>query len=291
MSADDSDKYPEDSGRRRFVKGVVGGATLAGVGAAGAATINSATSSPGAGGGATQAWAIENVAGPAPRGMPMIPIEIDGDGFIKGVWPDVKEVKQGGLTVKLAETENYKGSGVTYSQEWYQYCGVESYKGLQPDLETDNYLRSDASPAYQWQKDTYEEGDKLNINDFDQYKTWGNGFGDPGLGQPATGTWRSQNSDNTMPIQVIRSPIIEKLANGGGDISDQTRKWIQAATAKGAIAWLDKCTHFCCVPGWKQTSAAAKFGSPNWVYCPCHQSMYNPFSIVQTLFIARPRPD
>ena len=30
------------------------------------------------GGGATQAWAIENTAGPAPRGMPVIPIEIDG---------------------------------------------------------------------------------------------------------------------------------------------------------------------------------------------------------------------
>ncbi len=51
----DSDKYPADSGRRRFVKGVVGGAALAGVGTTGAAAVNSATSSTGSGGGPTQA--------------------------------------------------------------------------------------------------------------------------------------------------------------------------------------------------------------------------------------------
>jgi Rieske Fe-S protein len=80
------DKYPADSGRRRFVKGVVGGAALAGVGATGAAAVNSATTSPGAGGGTTQAYAIENTDGPAPRGMPQIPVEVDSEGFLKGVW-------------------------------------------------------------------------------------------------------------------------------------------------------------------------------------------------------------
>ncbi|MFB6302008.1 MAG: ubiquinol-cytochrome c reductase iron-sulfur subunit [Haloferacaceae archaeon] len=291
MSADDSDKYPEDSGRRRFVKGVVGGATLAGVGSVGAATINSATRSPGAGGGSTQAWAIENVGGPAPRGMPMIPIEIDGDGFIKGVWPEVQKVNQGGVTVKIARSKKFKGTGQTYSQEWFQYCGVESYQGLQPDLDSDNYFRVGSAPAYEWQRQAYEEGDRLNINDFGNYENWNNGIGDAGKGKPATGEWRSQDADKVIPVQVLRSPIIERLANGEGDIPDKARNWLKAASSRGTIAWLNKCTHFCCVPGWKQSEDATKFGEADDVYCQCHQSLYDPFSIVQTLFIARPRPE
>ena len=68
-------------------------------------------------------------------------------------------------------------------------------------------------------------------------------------------------------------------------------EWLQASTSEGFIAWLNKCTHFCCVPGYKQAADAARFGGEDGVYCQCHQSVYDPFSIVQTLFIARPRPD
>ncbi|MFB6305012.1 MAG: ubiquinol-cytochrome c reductase iron-sulfur subunit, partial [Haloferacaceae archaeon] len=182
-------------------------------------------------------------------------------------------------------------SGVTYSQEWFQYCGVESYKGLQPTLETDNYFRVGSNPGYEWQSQAYSEGDRLNINDFENYRNWNNGIGDAGFGKPATGTWRSQDAETTIPIQVIRSPVIERLVNGEGDITDSARSWLRAASSQGAIAWLNKCTHFCCVPGWKQSEDANTFGNPNHVYCQCHQSMYNPFSIVQTLFTARPRPE
>ncbi|WP_396612097.1 ubiquinol-cytochrome c reductase iron-sulfur subunit [Haloferax sp. S1W] len=278
----DSDKYPDDSGRRRFVKGVVGGAALAGVGTTGAAAINSATTSPGAGGGPTQAYAIENTAGPAPRGMPQIPIEIDSDGFIKGVWPEVKTVTQNGIDIQVAETEDYKGSGVTYSSAWFQYCGVQSYGGLAPDYESDNYFRSD-SGGYAWQKDAYSVGDKLNIEDFGDYKEWGNDIGKSGLGKPATGTWRSQDAEDTMPIQIIRSERIEEAA--------KDNDWLAASTDQGVIAWLNKCTHFCCVPGYKQAADAAKFNAEDGVYCQCHQSVYDPFSIVQTLFTALPRPE
>jgi Rieske Fe-S protein len=286
----ESDKYPEDSGRRRFVKGVVGGAALAGVGAAGATTINSATSAAGKGGGSTQAWAIENTAGPAPRGMPMIPVEIDGEGNIQGVWPEPSTTTQNGVSIQIAEIEDYKGSGTTYSTEWYQYCGVESYEGVQPGYDGDNYFRSGASPAYAWQQDALSQGEQLNVDHFQDYMEWGNNVGDPGLGKPATGTWRSQDTEDTMPVQVIRSPVIEEIANGERDVAQPVQQWVSAATEQGFIAWLNKCTHFCCVPGWKQSADAAKFGDPNHVYCQCHQSLYDPFSIVQTLFTARPRP-
>jgi Rieske Fe-S protein len=278
MSADD--KYPEESGRRRFVKGVVGGSALAGVGALGTVTVNSATASPGAGGGSTQAWSIENTSGPAPRGMPQIPIEIDSEGYLKGVWPDVETVTQGGRQVQIAEMDL---GGSTYSSEWFQYCGVEGYAGIQPGYESDNYFRSGSNPAYDWQSQSKEEGDRLHIDDFSDYEEWGNGIGTAGTGKPATGRWRSEDADDVIPIQVVRSTRIEEAA------ADD--EWLQASTDEGFIAWLNKCTHFCCVPGYKQSADAARFGNPNGVYCQCHQSIYDPFNVVQTLFIARPRPE
>jgi Rieske Fe-S protein len=275
------DKYPADSGRRRFVKGVVGGAALAGVGATGAAAINSATTSPGAGGGSTQAYAIENTAGPAPRGMPQIPVEIDDEGYLKGVWPEVKTEEQGGISIQIAETQDYKGSGVTYTSEWFQYCGVESYAGIEPGYDSDNYFRVGSNPGYDWESETYSEGDKLHVDDFSDYKEWSNDVGDPGLGKPATGRWRSEDAEDVIPIQVIKSEQVEQMA--------QNDPWIEASTEDGFIAWLNKCTHFCCVPKYK-SEGSAKFNAENDVYCQCHQSVYDPYSLVQTLFTARPRP-
>ncbi|MFB6101971.1 MAG: ubiquinol-cytochrome c reductase iron-sulfur subunit [Haloplanus sp.] len=278
MSADD--KYPEDSGRRRFVKGVVGGSALAGVGALGTVTVNSATASPGSGGGTTQAWAIENTDGPAPRGMPQIPLEIDSEGYVRGIWPKVETVTQGGRQIQIAEMDL---GGSTYTSEWFQYCGVEGYQGIQPGYESDNYFRSGSNPAYDWQSSSKEQGDRFHVDDFSDYKTWGNGIGTAGIGKPATGTWRSQDAEDVIPIQLLRSERIEEAAKDD--------EWLQASTAEGFIAWLNKCTHFCCVPGYKQTQDAARFNAANGVYCQCHQSVYDPFSIVQTLFVSRPRPD
>ncbi|MFB6125814.1 MAG: ubiquinol-cytochrome c reductase iron-sulfur subunit [Halolamina sp.] len=290
MSADD-DKYPGGSGRRRFVKGVVGGSALAAVGATGSAAINSVTTSPGKGGGTTQAMAIENTAGPAPRGMPQIPVEIDDEGYLKGAWPDIQSVNQGGRQVQIARTEDYKGSGITYSSEWYQYCGVESYEGIQPTYESDNYFRSGSSPGYDWQGEAVSGGDRLHVDMFDDYEEWGNGIGQAGLGKPATGNWRSQDAADNIPVQIIRSPIIEEVASGETDAPQNVVDWVNASTEQGFVAWLNKCTHFCCVPGYKQNEGSAKFNGEDDVYCPCHQSVYDPFSIVQTLFTARPRPN
>jgi Rieske Fe-S protein len=287
MSADE-DKYPAESGRRRFVKGVVGGSALAAAGVAGSAGINAATASPGEGGGTTQAMAIENTAGPAPRGMPQIPVEIDGDGNLKGVWPELQEVEQGGRTIEVARSEI---GGLEYSSEWFQYCGIESYEGIVPSYESDNYFVSGDSPAYDWQSEAVDGGEPLNVSHFEDYEEWGNGIGQSGLGKPANGTWRSQGTENIIPIQVIRSPIVEDIANGNTDAPQRIVDWVSASTEQGFIAWLNKCTHFCCVPGYKQSADAARFGNANGVYCQCHQSIYDPFSLVQTLFIARPRPD
>jgi Rieske Fe-S protein len=285
---EDEDKYPKESGRRRFVKGVVGSATLASVSAGAAASINSATSSTGAGGGATEFVAIENTDGPAPRGMPIIPVEINGAGELKGLWPEVSEQQVSGRTVKVAEQDV---GPITYSSTWFQYCGVQQYAGTAPDADADNFFR--AKPGkYDWMSDL-EAGDKLTVDDFTDYRELGNGIGRAGLGKPAEADWRTTEDGRPLPVQVLRSPEVRKVANGEGKYSDipaDVRNFYDAATDEGFMAWLSKCTHFCCVPGYKSFPGSERFGGGDAVYCQCHQSIYEPFSPVKKQFIALPRP-
>ncbi|MFB6178211.1 MAG: ubiquinol-cytochrome c reductase iron-sulfur subunit [Halorientalis sp.] len=288
----DEDKYPTETGRRRFVKGVVGSAALASVGVGGAAAISTATSPSGVGGGPTTFIGIENIDGPAPRGMPMIPLKIDSDGALKGYWPDVKTKTEAGRKVKVAEGDV---GGITFSSEWYQYCGVQNYAGLVPSADQDNYIRASSSPppGFGWQKEAKSGGDKLYVDDFSDYKTWGNGIGKSKLGKPAAAKWRSKGDAQTIPVQVIRSEEIEKIANGNSDknIDPKVQSFVSEACPKGFIAWQDKCTHFCCVPGFKAYAGSEKFDAENKVYCPCHQSVYDPFSPVLKSFVALPRPE
>jgi len=282
----DEDKYPKETGRRRFVKGVVGSASLASVGVGGAAALDTATSPSGVGGGITQFVGIENTDGPAPRGMPIIPIEIE-NGELKGKWPEVKEETQGGRTVKIAKSQV---GGIEYSNAWFQYCGIQTAGGRAPDAEQDNFLRSTGDPQVEWQKEAKSGGDKLTVEDFSDYESWGNGIGSEGIGKPASAQWRSDGDVQTIPVQVVRSTKVEEMANGNADIDPAAQEYINAATDQGFMAWLNKCTHFCCVPGFKAYEGSAKFGAENEVYCQCHQSIYDPFSPVSSSFVALPRP-
>lgn len=284
---EDEDKYPSESGRRRFVKGVVGASALGATGVTGAASLNLATTSPGEGGGAMQYFGIENTAGPAPRGMPLIPIEIDNDGSLKGVWPEVKTRTVNDQEVAVAEMEL---GGTTYSSEWFQYCGVQTYAGIAPDADQDNFFRSKENPLLEWQSQL-NAGDKLTVSDFDDYESWGNDIGRDGVGKPAEATWRSQDSppQEVIPVQVLRSTRIEELAESVDNPA--VREWVQASTSQGFIAWLNKCTHFCCVPGFKTSAQSVGFNAANEVYCSCHQSVYDPFSPTQLQFTSLPRPE
>jgi Rieske Fe-S protein len=277
------DKYPRESGRRRFVKGVVGSASLAGLGTAVAAGIDTTTAPTGAGGGITQYFGPENTDGPAPRAMPQIPLEIDDEGFVKGVFPEPETVTEQGREVTVAQMQL---GGITYSSEWFQYCGVQTYPGVRPDADQDNFLRYASSPPYEWQQEEVEAGDRVNVSDFENYESWGNGIGKDSLGKPALATWRSEDvpPSGTMPVQIIRSQRFKQMAEQGNE-------WLSASIADGFYANLNKCTHFCCVPGFKALASSARFGAADQIYCQCHQSVYDPFQIVQVSFVALPRPE
>lgn len=86
-----------------------------------------------------------------------------------------------------------------------------------------------------------------------------------------------------MPVQVIRSPLVEE---------PEPTPWPEASTREGFIAFLDKCTHFWCVPGFKAFQDSEQFeGRGDQVYCQCHQSVYDPFSLVRRSFVALPGPE
>ncbi|WP_123533419.1 QcrA and Rieske domain-containing protein [Halosimplex salinum] len=270
----DEDRYPAPSSRRRFVKGIVGSAALGSLGTAGAGLTEVPTNRSGVGGGSIEAKVIENTDGPADRGMSQIPVTIE-DGYLKGVWPGSTE----GATTEDDAVQTTLG-GVTYSSKWFQYCGNQTHPKLEPDSEADNFLRVDDGGAYEWQS-ALESGAKLAVEEFDDYEEWGNGVGDDGLGKPAAATWRSTETDSSLPVQVIRSPEIEAAA--------EDDEWLAASTEKGFLAWLNSCTHLCCVPaGFKQSATVD--GAENAVYCQCHQSVYDPFSVVTSVFTAYPRP-
>ncbi len=264
------------------MKGVVGGAALSAFAAAGAAGINLTTSPTGEGGGLIEYYGVNVVGGPAPRPMPQIPIEIDDEGNVLGVWPPVREVTRQGETVAVAQM---RLGDITYSSEWFQYCGVETFPGLEPTADRDNHFRYAESSQYDWQNQEVSPGDPVNVDDFADYRTWGNEIGQPGVGKPASVTWRSEGADaaSTIPVLLIRSDRIGQAARDDA--------WLRASTREGFVAILNKCTHFCCVPGYKIDPASARFDAENEIYCPCHQSVYNPFTIIRQSFVAFPRPE
>ncbi|MFW6448431.1 MAG: ubiquinol-cytochrome c reductase iron-sulfur subunit [Halobacteriota archaeon] len=282
MSDNLPDKYPDDSSRRRFVRGVVGASALAGLSTASMPIVESLTSEPGAGGGATVYRGAENIGGPAPRGLPQVPVEVDDEGFLRGIWPDIEMVEREGIEVPVATMEI---AGQTYTSEWFHYCGIQSAPGLSPDADRDNYLRYSASSNYDWQNEQVEGGQRVSVVDFDDYEEWAHPIGSGGLGKGAQTNWRSQDErgGDVLPVQVIRSPIVEEMA--------EQDDWLGATTDQGFIAFLNKCTHFCCVPGWKTYRDSVQYDADDLIYCQCHQSVFDPFSIVTETFFAFPRPE
>ncbi|MDY7082459.1 MAG: ubiquinol-cytochrome c reductase iron-sulfur subunit, partial [Halobacteria archaeon] len=209
-----------------------------------------------------------------------IPLKIEG-GEIVGRAPEPQEGK-------LNPTMNI--AGVEYSMDWFQYCGVQGYPGVRPSFESNNRFHySDRA----WHSDM--AGNVMKVSDFDDWQSYqGSAQGaTEGLGKPAWGTWRSQDVDQTMPVAIIKTDKQRLLDNAK---NDQQRQWINETCPQGFIGWLNKCTHFCCVPqGFQTTNYGCGSGgsvcAADKVYCQCHQSIYDPFNVVQENMIALPRPE
>ncbi|MFB6284042.1 MAG: ubiquinol-cytochrome c reductase iron-sulfur subunit [Halobacteria archaeon] len=270
----DDDKYPEE-GRRNFVKKVVGAGVLGSAGMFGVLGFDWSKQKSGIGGGKTSYLGIEKVIGPAPRGMPQIPLEIE-NGELMGRAP-----AKDGSTIK----------GFDYSWDWFQYCGIQSYPGVQPKFKSDDKFRYNSNG---WQGKNDLSDKVMKVSDFSDWKEYKGPAkqATEGIGKPGWGTWRSENVKKEIPVAVIKTDKQKLLDNAP---SDSIKSWIDETCPEGFIAWLNKCTHFCCVPqGFQQSDFGCNEGnvcSANMVYCQCHQTRYNPFNVVSETMFSKPKPE
>lgn len=249
--------------RRSFVKACV---TTAGVGALAASGLGMAAGlalprKPGLA--PVRYFGTHRVAGPAPRGLPYIPIALDGNTFVG----------------KTSVPHYEPGQPDINTLEWYKYCGHSGAPGLQPDFTDDNTLTYLAKEEYEqsitpWFKEYLEEPVKV-----DQFPA--DNFG-------AAFVWRSEGQSGSavltgVIIRVAKSQmkLVTSAVPPAKPISQREFDWAMEnlfVEREGSvyIGVSSFCTHFCCAPGYRE---AEKLARPRaaWdnIFCTCHNSNYN----------------
>jgi Rieske Fe-S protein len=287
--------------RRAFVKGCiaaagVGAAAAAGVSMAAPAIIPRPAPQP-----YVNYYGLHVVGGPAPRGIPLVPLKL-----VDGVFFGNPAVNgPGGINVL----------------NWYNYCGHGTAPGLAPNFKSTNqmtyYISSDllaqveAQGVSVWFKDLV--GQPVKASDFK-----------PGYG--AGFIWRSENqtSENYLKGMIIRGPretvftpqdpLFEPPLGPNGkphyikgakaipdpDWPTVRKDFLYIGPEGSFVAVNDICTHFCCVPGWKTAPfsksvadtinthrvSGEDIGGVAWdrMYCPCHGSVYDPWQLAYWAF-------
>ncbi|HVL47531.1 MAG TPA: hypothetical protein VM889_03145 [Candidatus Thermoplasmatota archaeon] len=257
--------------RRSFVKIAVGagaGAVLAGTAAA---FTKPALIPRDAGTGNVRYYGAHRIGGPAPRGVPLIPITIGDDGVFRG----------------LPSFEDPDGNAVN-ALDWYKYCQHQSAAGLDPAFKSDNTLTYFAAEdklknaevlSNMWFRDLL--GQPVNISHFTEDY------------QGAAFLWRSEGQSGTslltgaiirypkdtihFPQSDLKSPA-KAIKEGHDAIKDSIMVTRGNSTFVGVSLF---CTHFCCAPGWREAEKQAK-AKDAWemLFCTCHLSIYDVRSIV-----------
>lgn len=255
--------------RRSFVKTCVG---VAGAGALAASGLSMAVglAIPRAPAGALiPYWGAHKVAGPAPRGMPYIPIGLGPDGnFI------------GKPTITGPPTDANPNGDQINVLEWYKYCGHSGATGLDPEADQPNtlvYLRKDDyNIVTPWFKDLLDQPIKP-----EQFPA--NGFG-------AAFRWRSEDQDGA---NVISGVLVRAEPRRIRSVTSAVAP-AKPLTSEAEFEWLKEniwythddgsifigvstyCPHFCCTPGYREAEQLARPRNA-WdnIFCTCHNSNYN----------------
>lgn len=243
--------------RRSFVKLCVG---AAGVGAAAATGLGLAAglAIPRKPGGALlRYYGAHRVAGPAPRGVPFIPITVEN-----------------GVFVGKPTLTDPEGNQIN-ALDWYKYCGHAGAPGLQPGFTNDNTLtyfeKEDYKTLTPWFKERF--GNPIGPDDFP-----GNGFG-------AAFVWRSKGQAGSSILSgvIIKAHpdeikyVTSAVSPAKPLASEDEFRWVRENVFhENFIAVSTFCTHFCCVPGYREAELLARPRNA-WdnMFCTCHNSNYN----------------
>lgn len=210
---------------------------------------------------------------PAPYGLPLIPLEITSSGELRGR-PDAGQDQL----------------------MWYKYCSHERAPGTSPEFESDNLTRyfvteeKLAKGLDAWYEDHI--GDVITVDDFPDEEPNPDFSQYPGVGAPFQ--WRSQGVDTESKITgiVIRAPKDEIGFDGATTPPEATiRDWFPEdpnSSDHVFMACCSFCTHFCCVPGFHESELSISSGYGQTIFCSCHLSRYDPFTIEnynRTIFV------
>lgn len=269
--------------RRAFVKGCI---AAAGVGATAATGMSLAWPStlvrPPLAAPLTY-FGFHKVGGPAPRGSPLVPIELSAGGSIQGR-PDLS------------------GPDGQRVLDWYKYCGHAAAPGLTSAYSGDSILR------YFIADDKLKQGVKVWYEDRLGEEIRPEHF-KPGEG--AGFIWRSegQSGPNVLTGAVIRAPDDvawtpespsfkpSRFVPPAKPLKDEDwemirRDFLHLSDKGRFVAVSTFCPHFCCIPGWKEADKLASSvvdpingGSAfDRMFCTCHFSVYHPFQLAKYVF-------
>lgn len=203
---------------------------------------------------------------PAPYGLPLIPLEVTDDGVLRGI-PDAAEDQL----------------------SWYKYCSHERAPGTFPGFDSDDVIRYFAAGATAEASDRWfgdRLGEPVRVEDFPDTEPNAAFADQPGVGAPFQ--WRSEGvpAESKITGLVIRFPkrllsFDDRVPSQQADrIRDQ---WFPEDPGDPEMAFLGTCsfcTHFCCVPGFHTSQVAADRAEfADKIFCTCHLSRYDPFTI------------
>jgi Rieske Fe-S protein len=260
-------------GRRAFVKGCLG-ASAAGLLAAGAGGL----ASPLLVGGGSVTRRVDYlgatvVGGPAPQGLPLVPLRADGDGRLS-IEPSPDGIPGGVL-------------------DWYRYCGHAAAPGLragfQPADEQLRYTlaldRVDTVRALQTESGRDDVGWQLprlgEVARVADFQAAGHGAGT---------RWRPGAPGPPLHVLVLRvrggALVFE---DGAEEELVRAQVLVPAGDGDVLVAYFNLCKHLCCVAGWHESRKAVQEGLFETLYCTCHYSAYDPLRIRGDFFMLQER--
>jgi Rieske Fe-S protein len=243
--------------RRTFVKTAVAAAAVGAVGATGAGLVVPLSTAGGLRIRRFPYVGARKAAGPAPQGIPLIPLQVNADGEIEGV-------------------PKLEGANVEHSLEWYRYCSHEATPGLELGFTDDNVLRYFNNPA-KVRVAEQELGAPLWYAPLLDQRVRADHFTQVGHGAPFR--WRSEGQVDTNIITgiVIR---VDPTELQGRDVTP----FLATHEDKTFIAFCSFCAHFCCVPGYQESKIPREKGLFDKIYCTCHDTVYDPRDLRQYTF-------
>lgn len=248
-------KRPSGMDRRSFVKTAMGAATVGAVGVGTAGLVVPLSTSGRLKIRRFPYLGARLIGGPAPQGLPLIPIRVNESGEVEGV-PSLEE------------------SDVEHSLDWYKYCSHDEAPGLDPDFTDDNVLRY-FNTETKLRDAERELGEPLWYHNMLDEPILAEHLTDVGMGAPFK--WRSEDQRDTNIITgiVIKVDPASVAGQGYEPFMDPDHN---------LMGFCSFCAHFCCVPGYQESSIPRGKGLFDKIYCTCHDSVYDPSDIAPYRF-------